>query len=91
MKRGQYGVTGTAVAVVIVAVLIMIGALVFAYVRDSLTTPMNSLNSAGLNASIATMESNTYAGFDLLSVSVIVLAAVAIIGTIFLLGRPGGG
>ena len=81
-------VTGTAIAVVIVAVLIMIGATVFAFVRDSLTTPMASLNSAKLNASITNIENNAYSGFDLLSVAVIVLAAVAIIGTIFLLGRP---
>ena len=81
-------ITGTAIAVVIVAVLIMVGALVFAYVRDALSTPMGNLDSAKLNSTISTMESNTYAGFDLLSVSVIVLAAVAIIGTIFLLGRP---
>jgi len=81
-------ITGTAIAVVIVAVLIMVGALVFAYVRDALTTPMSNLESTTLNTTISTMESNTYAGFDLLSVSVIVLAAVAIIGTIFLLGRP---
>ncbi len=66
----------------------MVGALVFAYVRDALSQPMGNLASAQLNSTIATMESNTYSGFDLLSVSVIVLAAVAIIGTIFLLGRP---
>ena len=82
-------ITGTAIAVVIVAVLIMVGALVFAYVRDALTTPMSNLVSTALNSTISTMESNAYSGFDLLSVSVIVLAAVAIIGTIFLLGRPG--
>ena len=81
-------VMGTAIAVVIVAVLIMIGATVFAFVRDAMTTPMASLNSAQLNASILNIENNAYSGFDLLSVAVIVLAAVAIIGTIFLLGRP---
>ncbi len=64
------------------------GAIVFAFVRDAMTTPMSSINSASLNTTIANIESNTYSGFDLLSVSVIVLAAVAIIGTIFLLGRP---
>lgn len=81
-------VTGTAIAVVIVAVLIIIGATVFAFVRDAITTPMSSIGSANLNATITNMENNTYSGFDLLSVAVIVLAAVAIIGTIFLLGRP---
>lgn len=81
-------VSGTAIAVVIVAVLIMIGATVFAYVRDAITTPMSNINSTDLNNTIASMEDNTYSGFDLLSVAVIVLAAVAIIATIFLLGRP---
>lgn len=81
-------VTGTAIAVVIVAVLIMIGALVFAYVREAMTTPMSNLESGDLNTTISNMEDNTYSGFDLLSVSVIVLAAVAIIATIFLLGKP---
>jgi len=81
-------VTGTAIAVVIVAILIILGATVFAYVRDAMTTPMSNLGSATLNTTISNMESNTYSGFDLLSVAVIVLAAVAIIGTIFLLGRP---
>lgn len=66
----------------------MIGATVFAYVRDAITTPMSSLQSTNLNNTISSMEDNAYSGFDLLSVSVIVLAAVAIIGTIFLLGRP---
>lgn len=81
-------VSGTAIAVVIVAVLIMIGATVFAYVRDAITTPMSNLQSTDLNNTIASMEDNAYSGFDLLSVAVIVLAAVAIIATIFLLGRP---
>lgn len=81
-------VTGTAIAVVIVAVLIMVGLIVFGYVRDAMTTPMDNINSATLNNSVSNVESNTYSGFDLLSVSVIVLAAVAIIATIFLLGRP---
>lgn len=80
---------GAVVTIVIVSVLILIGALVYGYVRDAITTPMDNLNSTSFNNTVATIDSNSWSGFELIAVGVIVLAAVAIIGVIFLLGgRP---
>lgn len=80
---------GAVVTIVIVAVLILIGALVYGYVRDAITTPMSNLGSTNFNNTVSTIDSNSWSGFELIAVGVIVLAAVAIIGVIFLLGgRP---
>jgi hypothetical protein len=83
--KGQIGVTGSVVAVLVVAVMVIIGALTYGYVRDAITTPMSNLGSTDFNNTVANVDSNAYAGFDLLSVSVIVLAAVAILGIVLLL------
>lgn len=48
-------------------------------------TPMSNLNNANYNTTVSTVDSNTWSGFQLLSVAVIVLAAVAIIGIVLLL------
>ena len=50
-----------------------------------MTTPMSSLGSSSYNATVNTVDSNTWAGFSLLSVAIIVLSAVAIIGIVLLL------
>lgn len=85
LKGQGVPVVGTIVVVVIAAAMLMIGPLVFGYIRDAMTTPMDNLNSASYNNTVTSVENNTWSGFELLSVSVIVLAAVAIIGIVLLL------
>jgi len=82
-RKGQ--ASGAVVTVLIVAVLVIVGALTYGYVRDAITTPMSDLGSTSFNNTVSSVDSNTYAGFNLLSVSVIVLAAVAILGIVMLL------
>ena len=83
--KGQFAVTGAVVAVLVVAVMVIIGALTYGFIRDAITTPMSTLGSSAFNATVANVDANAYAGFDLLSVAVIVLAAVAILGIVLLL------
>lgn len=86
-QKGQMGggTTGMVVTVVIVAIIVIIGALVYSFVRNAITPSMSSLGSTQFNTTVANVDTNTYAGFDLLSVAAIVLAAVAIIAIILLL------
>ena len=85
MKKGQVAVTGSVITVIIVAVMVIIGGLTYGFIRDAMSTPMSTLGSTALNTTIATVDANTYAGLQLISVAVIVLAAVAILGIILLL------
>jgi hypothetical protein len=85
MSKGQIAVTGSVVTVLIVAVMVLIGGLTYGYIRDAITTPMSNLASTDFNNTVATVDSNTWAGLGLMSVSVIVLAAVAILGIVLLL------
>ena len=82
--KGQ-GVPSSIVMVVVAAAMLLVGPLVYGYIRDAMTTPMSNLKSTSYNDTVATVDSNTWAGFSLLSVSIIVLAAVAIIGIVLLL------
>ena len=84
-NKGQAGVSGSVVTVVIVAVMIMIGGLTYGYIRNAMTTPMSTLASTGFNSSIAALDTNVWAGMNLMSVAVIVLAAVSIIGIVLVL------
>jgi len=85
MKKGQMGITGSVITVLIVAVMVIIGGLTYGYVRDAMTTPMSNLASASFNSTVSTVDSNTWAGLELMSVAVIVLAAVAILGIVLML------
>lgn len=82
--KGQ-GIPSSIVMVVVAAAMLLIGPLVYGYIRDSMKTPMSNLGSTNYNTTVATVDSNTWSGFQLLSVAVIVLAAVAIIGIVLLL------
>ena len=73
------------ITVIIVAVMVIIGGLVYGYIRDAMTTPMSQLGSSSFNTTVSTVDANTYAGLQLLSVAVIVTAAVAILGIVLLL------
>ena len=83
--KGQIDVTGSVITVIIVAVMILIGGLTYGFIRDALTPIMSTLGSTAFNATVTSVDTNTYAGLQLLSVAVIVLAAVAILGIILLL------
>ena len=88
MKKGQtagMGVTGSIVAVIIVAVMVIVGGLTYGYVRDAVTTPMSNLASTDFNNTVDAVDDNAWAGLELMSVAAIVLAAVAIIGIVLLL------
>lgn len=82
--KGQ-AVTGSVVTVIIVAVMIIIGGLTYGYIRNSMSVPMNTLASIAFNQTVAQVDANTYAGFQLMSVTPIVLAAVAIVGIVLVL------
>lgn len=85
MKKAQMAVTGTVITVLIVAVMVILGGLTYGYVRDAMNTPMHNLASADFNSTVDTVDDNTWAGLELMSVAVIVLAAVAILGIVLLL------
>ncbi len=85
MLKGQAAVTGSVITVVVVAVMVLIGGLTYGYIRDAMTTPMSNLGSTQFNATVSTVDANSWAGLELLSVAVIVIAAVAIIGVVLLL------
>lgn len=85
MSKGQIAVTGSVVTVLIVAVMVLIGGLTYGYIRDAITTPMSNLASTDFNTTVATIDSNIWAGLGLMSVAVIVLAAVSILGIVLLL------
>ena len=69
--KGQFAVTGAVVAVLVVAVMVIIGALTYGFIRDAITTPMSTLGSTAFNATVANVDANAYAGFDLLSVAAV--------------------
>jgi hypothetical protein len=73
----------TVLAIVVVAVTLIIGVIVF----EEVSTSINRGGwSAAANSSYTTVSSNTFSGLDLAAVGVIVLAAAAILGIIFVLG-----
>ena len=81
--KGQ-GIGGSFIGIVVAAILLIIGVLVFAIVSTSI--PTTSISSAA-NTTINTIISTAYSAFDLATVGLIVLAAVIILGLVFLLGR----
>lgn len=64
---------------VVAGVLLMVGVVVFAYVKSSLTTAGIVL-SANATSAINTVESTAYGAFKLATIALIVLAAAVIIG-----------
>jgi len=58
-QKGQ--ATGAVVAVVVIAIMAIMGGLVYGYVRDAMTTPMSDLNNSNFNSTVATIDSNAWA------------------------------
>ena len=81
--KGQ-GIGGSFIGIVVAAILLIIGVLVFAEVSTNIpTTGISSTANTTINNIITT----SYSAFDLATVGLIVLAAVIILGLVFLLGR----
>ena len=85
IQKGQIAITGSVITVIVVAVMVIIGGLTYGYIRDAITPSMSNLGSTDFNTTVGQVDTNTYAGLQLLSVAVIVLAAVAILGIVLLL------
>ena len=88
-KMKGVAVQGMIITLAIVAILLIITGLIYGYVRDAMNAPMSSLGSTAFNTTVANIDANTYASFDLASVTPIVLAAVLVIGVVLLLRRGG--
>lgn len=81
--KGQ-GIGGSFIGIVVAAILLIVGVVVFANVSTNIpTTGIASAANTTINNIIAT----SYSAFDLATVGLIVLAAVIILGLVFLLGR----
>lgn len=83
--KGQMAVTGSVITLIVVAVMVIIGGLTYGYIRDAMTPIMSSLGSTDFNTTVSTVDTNFWAGLSLMSVAVIVLAAVAILSIVLLL------
>jgi uncharacterized membrane protein len=79
-KKGQ--VANVAITLVIAAVALIIGVLVFSEVFDALPTLAGTANTTATS-----IQSTTFDAFNLAAIGLIVLAAVAVLSYIFLLGR----
>jgi len=78
--KGQ--LTNTAISLVIAAVVLVIGVYTFVQVFDAIPAQTGATNTTLQNIRTTTLDA-----FDLAVVGLIVLAAVAILSIIFLLGR----
>lgn len=87
--KAQMGPTGSVVAVIVVAVMVILGGLTYGYIRNAMTGPMSALGSTNFNNTVTQVDNNTWAGLQLMSVAAIVMAAVAIIGIVLLLKAVG--
>jgi len=74
-----------AITVVTVAITIIVGLIIFASTYNAMIPTLASINSTQLNATVANVNNTTYNAFTLLVISLIVLAAVAILSYVFLL------
>jgi len=82
MKGQGFGVAGVAITLVIAAVALIIGVFVFSEIYDNLPLLSGTANTTAVSIRTTTMNA-----FDLATVGLIVLAAVAVLSFIFLLGR----
>ena len=73
-----------AIAFIVFSITVIVGAIVFAEFDAAATTI--GLNTAG-TAAVANVTSNTYSGFNIVSVGPIVFAAVVILAIVALLYR----
>ena len=74
-----------AITVVVVAITIIVGLVIYASVYNAMLPTLGSINSTQLNTTVTNVNTTTYNSFTLLVISLIVLAAVAILSYVFLL------
>jgi len=86
MQGQAISVTQIGVTLVIAATVLMVGILVYSEIADSID---NSDFTTAENTTLANIKSTTLDAYDLAVVGLIVLAAVAVLGYIFLF-RTGG-
>lgn len=79
-KKGQ--VTGTAITLVIAAVALIVGVYVFVQVEQAIPALTGTANTT-----VGNIITTTLNAFQLATVALIVLAAVAVLAILFLLGR----
>lgn len=87
MKGQTLSPVGAIVIVTVVAVIISLTLMTYGIIRNSVSSSMGALDSDGLNDTIDTIDSNTFAAFSLSSVSVLILGAGALIGMVLILRR----
>lgn len=75
----QVGLKELIATLVVSGLLLIIGVVVFAKVKSSITSTTNDL-SAAANTTISNVETTSYSAFQLATVALIVLAAAVIIG-----------
>lgn len=71
------------IGIVITAAILIVGVYVFFQIDDAIPTD----RSTAVNNTLSNIRSITYSGFELGAVVIIVLAAVAVLGGLFALGR----
>ena len=84
MKLGKFQGQSGVIAFVVLAIAIIVGVIVFSYF-DSAASSIG-LTTAG-TAAVANVTTNTYSGFNIVSIAPIVLAAVVILAIVSLLAR----
>jgi len=85
-KKGQMGFQAVVISIVVVAILLLVAVLIFSKVGSSIDqTDM----TAAENQTIDNIKGTTLDAFDLVVIGLIVLAAVAILAVLFMLGGRG--
>jgi len=84
-RRGQSAVW----AVFGMALMILMGVLVYSKVNPSLTALQDSTFTAAANATILGVSTDFYGAVDLLRIGMIVTAIIVIIGILAYVGRQG--
>ena len=75
-----------AIGLVSTATVIIVGLLIYASVYNSMNSTLASINSQELNNTVSNVNTTTYNAFNLLVISLIVLAATAILTYVLFLG-----
>ena len=76
--------------VFMLAIMIILGVLVYAKINPSLTAMQDSTFSAAANATITGVSTDFYSSVDLLRIGLIVTAIVVVVGILAYLGQRAG-
>lgn len=84
MKDAESANVGAVIGFIVMAVIMGIGVVILYQVETATPT---IANSSGWYSTQSTLASTTQSGYGLLGITLIVMAAVAILGTLFVLVR----